>query len=86
MDREEPGARVTQNLMSKLQPQIAIFKKKSVYLPAFLRNLRTYTIIYFSDPVIKISWEKFGLSKFVEFVPQQQLHVPLRLFKMEVWV
>jgi len=50
LDREEPGARVMQKLMAKLQ-----FFKKSLYLPAFLHNFRTYTFIYFSDPVIKIS-------------------------------
>ena len=30
LDREEPGARVWQKLMSKLQPKIAIFQKFSV--------------------------------------------------------
>ena len=55
LNREELGARFWQKLMLKLQPKIAIFQKKSVYLPAFLHNFRTYTIIYFSDPVIKIS-------------------------------
>jgi len=30
LDKEEPGARVWQNLMSKLQPKIAIFKKIGV--------------------------------------------------------
>ena len=72
--------------MSKLQPKIAIFKKKSVDLPSFLHNFRAYTIIYFSDPVLKnlISSEIFGLSKFVQFLPQT-LHAPLRLFKMEFW-
>ena len=55
LDREEPGARIMQKLMSKLQPKIAIFQKITVSLPAFLHNFRTYTIIYFSDRVIKIS-------------------------------
>jgi len=54
LGREEPWARVWQKLMSKLQPKIAFFKN-SVYLPAFLHNFCTYTIIYFSDPVIRIS-------------------------------
>ena len=54
LGREEPGARVLQKLMSKLQPKLP-FLKKSVYLPAFLLNVRTYAIIYFSDPIIKIS-------------------------------
>ena len=30
LDREEPGARVMQKLMSKLQPKIAIFQKITV--------------------------------------------------------
>ena len=30
LDREEPGARVWQKLMSKLQPKIAIFQEISV--------------------------------------------------------
>ena len=64
----------------KITTKIAIFQKIS--LPAFLHNFRTYTIIYFSDPIIKISWEKFGLSWFVEFL-SQTLHAPLRPCKME---
>ena len=49
LDREEPGARVWQKLTLKLQPKIAIFKKISD------KTRDTYTIIYFSYPVIKIS-------------------------------
>ena len=30
LDKEEPGARVRQKLMSKLQPKMAIFQKISV--------------------------------------------------------
>ena len=81
LDKEEPGARVWQKLMSKLQPKRSFFKK-SVYLPASLHNFHTYSIIYFSDPIIKISWEKFGLSRLVEFLPQT-FHAPRRPFKME---
>ena len=55
LDREGPGARVWPRLMSKLVPKIAIFKKQSVYLPAVLHNFHSYTIIYLSDPIIKIS-------------------------------
>ena len=58
------------------------FFKKSVYLPAFLHNFHTFTITYFSDPKIKISWEKFGSSRFVEFLPRT-FHAPLRPFTME---
>ena len=77
------GLEFGKNWCQNYNPKLSFFKN-SVYLPAFLHNFRTYTIIYFSDPVIKISWEKFGLSRFVEFLPQT-LHAPLRPFKMEFW-
>ena len=60
-----------------------LFFKKSVYLPAFLHNFHTYTIIYFSDPIIKISWEKLGSSGFVEFLPQT-FHAPLSHSKWNI--
>ena len=55
LDREGPGVIVGQKLILKLQPQIASFQKISVSRPAFLHNFRNFTIIYFSNPVIKIS-------------------------------
>ena len=61
LDKEEPGARVWLKLMSfKLPPKIAIFKSL-VYLPVFLHNFHTYTIVYFSYQITKISWEKLFL-------------------------
>ena len=83
LHREEPGARVWPKLMLKLQPKIAIFKL-SVYSPAFLHNFHTYSTVYFSHPIIKISWEKFGLLWFIEFL-EQTLHAPLRQCKMKFW-
>ena len=32
-DREEPGARLWQKLMSKLEPKIALSKRERIYLP-----------------------------------------------------
>ena len=55
LNREGPGATVGSNLRSKSLPKIAIFQKKPSYLPAFLQNVHTYTSMYFSDPIIKIS-------------------------------
>ena len=61
LDKEEPGARVWLKLMSfKLPPKIDIFKSLG-YLPVFLHNLNTYTIVYFSYQITKISWEKLFL-------------------------
>ena len=37
------------------------FFKYSTHLRAVLHNFYTYTIVSFSHPIIKISWEKFGL-------------------------
>ena len=55
-----------------------------LYSPAFFHNFHTYTTVYFSHPIIKISWEKFGLLWFIEFL-EQTLHAPLRRCKMEFW-
>ena len=52
------GARVWSKLMLKLQQP---FFKIS---PAFLHNFHTYTTVYFSHPIIKVSWEQFGLFWF----------------------
>ena len=61
LDKEEPGARVWLKLMSfKLPPKVAIFKSL-VYLPVFLHNFHTYTIVYFSYQITNISWEKLFL-------------------------
>ena len=61
LDKEEPGARVWLKLMSfKLPPKIAIFKSL-VHLPVFLHNFHTYTIVYLSYQITKISWEKLFL-------------------------
>ena len=60
------------------------FVKISLYSPAFLHNSHTYTTVYFSHPIIKISWEKFGLLWFTEFL-EQTLHAPLSRCKMEFW-
>ena len=54
LHREEPGASSWSKLMLKLQPKIAIFKIL-LYSPAFLHNFHTYTTVYFSRPIIKIS-------------------------------
>ena len=55
-----------------------------LYSPAFFHNFHTYTTVYFGHPIIKISWEKFGLLWFIEFL-EQTLHAPLRRCKMEFW-
>ena len=60
------------NWCQNYNPKWSIFKK-SVHLPAFLHNFHTYTIIYFSDPIIKISWEKLGSSRFVEFCHKRSM-------------
>jgi len=40
LGREEPGARVWQKLMSKLQPKIAIFQKNQcIYLPSCIASV-----------------------------------------------
>ena len=52
LDREEPGARFWLDFGQNYNLKLPFFKK-SVYLPAFLHNIRTYTIIYFIDPIIK---------------------------------
>ena len=40
LDREEPGARFWQKLMSKLQPKIAIFQKNQcMYLPSCITSV-----------------------------------------------
>ena len=54
LDKEEPGTRVCQKMMSKLQPKMPIFQKISASTCLHV-NFHTYTIIYFSDPIIKIS-------------------------------
>ena len=76
LDREEPGAGVWPKLCQNYY-QNCHFSKT-----ALLHNFRTYTFIYFSDPIIKISREKFGLSRFVEFL-LQTLHASQRPCKME---
>ena len=78
LHREEPGARVWPKLMLKLQPNIAIFQNFSIFT---LHNFQTRTTVYFRHPIIKISWEKFGLLWFIEFL-EQTLHAPLRRCKM----
>ena len=40
LDKEDPGARVWQKLMSKLQPKMAIFQKNQcIYLPFFITTI-----------------------------------------------
>ena len=41
--------------LAKIDVKITTHVKKSVYLSAFLYNFHTYTIIYFNDPILKIS-------------------------------
>ena len=69
LHREEPGARIWPKLMSKLQPKIAIFQNFGIFLHTF----HTYTTVYFRHPIIKISWEKFGLLCFIEFLEQTRM-------------
>ena len=67
LDREEPGVKRKVKFEIKITTQNCRFSKKPLYSPAFLHNFRTKSNFHFSDPFIKLNWEKFGSLRFVSF-------------------